>query len=139
MQTLSRRAVLALAAGGAAAALTIGRASAYDFVWFTPETKAELDATGKPYLIYFWATWCNTCRTQAEAIDPMLEAKPEYKAVPVVRIDWDIYVNGPLVAEWKIPRRSTILVMKNGMELHRSVAETEPAQLEALFKMALEA
>ena len=137
MQTLSRRAVLALAAGGAAAALSVGRAWAYDFVWFTPETKAELDASGKPYLMYFWATWCNTCRTQAETIEALLMANPTYATVPIMRVDWDVYVNGPMVAEMKIPRRATILLMQGGSELQRNVAGTGPEHIEPFFKAAL--
>jgi thioredoxin 1 len=136
MNALTRRSVLALAAG-AAVALNIGKAAAETFTWYTPEAHAELIATGKPYLMDFWASWCPTCRVQHETIDALVAAKPEYAAVPVLRVDWDVHVNGPMVARMQIPRRSTILVMKGDQELKRLVAGNKPEDIEPLFQLAL--
>jgi hypothetical protein len=63
--------------------------------------------------------------------------KPAYKAVSVMRVDWDTHRDGDLVKKLEIPRRSTLVMFSGGKEVGRVVARTDSASIEALFKAAL--
>lgn len=61
----------------------------------------------------------------------------EYRAVKIIRVDWDRYRRDQIVQELRIPRRSTLVMFRDGREVARVVARTSVAEIEALFKAAL--
>jgi thioredoxin 1 len=67
----------------------------------------------------------------------LIEKNPAYKAVTWMRVDWDTYRNSDLVREFRIPRRSTLVMFNKGIEVRRVVAQTSESAIEALFKAVL--
>ena len=54
-----------------------------------------------------------------------------------VRVDWDSYGDQPVSTDRKIPRRSTLLVLRGDKELGRIVAGTSEADIKALLDKGL--
>lgn len=101
--------------------------------------KSEL-AQGKVVLLDFYATWCVTCAAQHRVMDKLKAQNPAYEShVTFMTVDWDTWQNGALVRQLKIPRRSTLVVLKGDKELGRIVAQTSEASIKALFDTALKA
>jgi len=138
MTTLSRRAALGLLAASAGS-LAIGSARAYEFIDYTPQAHAAIAATGRGYILDFYATWCSTCAVQHRVMKELRAGNAAYAAIPIIQVDWDQNLDGPLVAALAIPRRSTIVVMQGDTELARVVARVQPEIIEGLFKLALDA
>ncbi|MEM7407705.1 MAG: thioredoxin family protein [Pseudomonadota bacterium] len=67
----------------------------------------------------------------------LIDSKPEYRNVRIIRVDWDKFRRSPIVRELRIPRRSTWVAFKDGKEQHRVVAQTSSTQLEKLFAAVL--
>ena len=67
----------------------------------------------------------------------LLDKKPEYQAVTIMRVDWDMYRNADIVKMLDVPRRSTLVMFSGGKEVGRVVAQTSNDAIEALFKAAL--
>jgi thiol-disulfide isomerase/thioredoxin len=132
----NRRLVLvALAAGAAAAGLT-RPATALDTIPYTQDALAELQAGGEPFLIDFFATWCTTCAAQERVLEGLVMEDPAYRAVPIMRVDWDEHGNGELARSLAIPRRSTLVLMRGTTELGRLVAETRKDRIAALLDLS---
>ena len=74
---------------------------------------------------------------QERAVRALLDSKPEYKKVTVMRVDWDTERNGELVKQLAIPRRSTLVMFDKGAEVGRVVAQTSTAAIESLFKAVM--
>jgi hypothetical protein len=67
----------------------------------------------------------------------LLDSNPDYRTVTIMRVDWDTHRRDDFVAELKIPRRSTLVMFRDGNEVGRVVAQTGTDAIEALFKAAL--
>lgn len=107
---------------------------------YTPGmAKKALDA-GKTVFLDFSATWCVTCATQDRVINALRDENAAYDAnVTFIKVDWDDYGNGKLSNTLKIPRRSTLVVLKGKKELGRVVAGTSRKQIKKLMDVALKA
>ena len=134
---MHRRSFLALSAATLALPLP---AFASPNTPYTPELlKSEL-AAGKTVFLDFYATWCATCAAQRRIIDDLKAANPAYEqSISFIVVDWDIWSDGDLVKQLKIPRRSTLVVLKGDQELGRIVAGTAKADIKALMDVALQA
>ncbi|UJW87580.1 thioredoxin family protein [Devosia sp. SL43] len=135
MTLLDRRTALALLAGVAAFAAT-GAAKALDVVPYSEDALAEAAASGKPYLIDFYATWCSTCAAQQRVLESLAAESAAYAAIPIIQVDWDQHSRGELVARMGIPRRSTLVLMSGTTELGRLVAETRSDRIAGLLDLA---
>ena len=62
----------------------------------------------------------------------LLDGNPAYRAVKIIRVDWDTHRRSPVVSELRVPRRSTLVMFKGGNEVGRVVARTSKADIEAL-------
>ncbi|MEX0627451.1 MAG: thioredoxin family protein [Cucumibacter sp.] len=129
-----RRAALALAF---CALATPAALADYSYIVYSPQVLAEAQATGKPFLVDFYATWCPTCHAQERVLTSLYEGDSKYNAIPVIRVDWDTWRRSSLVADWGIPRRSTLVLMQGTQELGRLVADTRPEAIKALLDLAL--
>ena len=133
-----------LIAGAAAIAVLIvgalfvaAPASALSATSYTPAVLAEAQASGKPFLIDFFASWCSTCKAQERVIEGLIEENPAYGEIEIIRVDWDENERGDLVRDMAIPRRSTLVVMEGTTELGRIVAGTGRDQIAELLDLAL--
>jgi thioredoxin 1 len=107
---------------------------------YTPELlEAEL-AAGKTVFLDFKASWCSTCKAQGRVIEALKAENPAYTAnISFIDVDWDEWKDDMIVADMKIPRRSTLVVLKGEQELGRIVAGTAKAEIKALMDLALNA
>lgn len=107
---------------------------------YTPGLVDDELARGATVFVDFYASWCSTCAAQHRVIDALKAENPAYeKAIRFVQVDWDTYKDEVLSVELKIPRRSTLVVLKGGKELGRIVAGTGRAEIKALMDTALAA
>lgn len=57
---------------------------------------------GKPVLVNFWATWCETCREEMPALEDLSRRSGERFAVIGVSLDEDASAVPPFVKEYKL-------------------------------------
>lgn len=63
---------------------------------------------------------------------------PQYnKAIRFILVDWDTYKNHPVTTSRKIPRRSTMVLIKGGKEIDRLVAQTAEDDIKDLLDLAV--
>lgn len=120
---------------GSAVALTALPALGRNVVTYAPDLLATYVNSGQPYLLDFSATWCTTCHAQERVLDALQAENTAYDAIPILRVDWDTYRTGQLVADLAIPRRSTLVMMQGTTELGRIVAGTGQEQIAALLDL----
>ncbi len=107
---------------------------------YTPGMVKKALANGKTVFIDFSATWCSTCAAQDRVINALRDENPTYDAnIMFVKVDWDNFGDGKLSNALKIPRRSTLVVLKGDQELGRIVAGTARKQIKQLMDTALTA
>lgn len=126
----------ALAALMPVAALAAGE----NWTDYRPGVVDEALAQGKTVFLDFAAVWCGTCKAQERVMDALMQENPAYaENVMFVRVDWDAYSNAAITVDLKIPRRSTLVVLKGDAELGRIVAGTRREDIKALMDTALKA
>jgi len=70
-------------------------------------------------------------------VSALINSKPEYSAIKLLRADWDEYGRSDLTKELQVPRRSTLIMFNGGEEVSRVVAQTSREVIEDMFIMAL--
>ena len=86
----------------------------------------------------FKASWCTTCAAQDRVIKALKDENAAYEQnITFVDVDWDTYGKSDLVKSLRIPRRSTLVVLKGEAELGRVVAQTSRAAIKGLMDTAL--
>ncbi|MBN9671776.1 thioredoxin family protein [Labrenzia aggregata] len=125
---------------GLMATLLPAPGQASDTLAYTPGLIEEQLAAGKTVFVDYAASWCGTCARQERVINALRSSNPAYNdAIVFVRVDWDDYRGHAVTTSRKIPRRSTLLVLKGDKELGRIVAGTGEAQIKALLDTGLQA
>lgn len=76
----------------------------------------EVLESSKPVLLDFWATWCMPCRMLSPILDEIAEETDEFK---ICKINVD--EEGDLAMQYKVMSIPTLVVMKNGEEVERSL------------------
>lgn len=105
---------------------------------YKPGLVEEALAAGKTVFLDFKASWCSTCAAQERVIAKLKAANPAYEAnITFIDVDWDDYGRHAFTKGLKIPRRSTLVVLKGDAELGRIVAGTGEAEIKALMDVAL--
>ena len=69
----------------------------------------------------------------------LIDGNPEYRAVTVMRVDWDTHGDSDIVRELDVRSRSTLVMFSGGREVGRVIAKTGRGDIEALFRAALQA
>ena len=59
------------------------------------------------------------------------------KAITFIRVDWDTYKRHAVTKSRRIPRRSTLVLIKGGKEAGRLVAVTSSASIKSLLDKAV--
>jgi len=105
---------------------------------YEPGLIMKLLGEGKTVFVDYSATWCSTCKAQERVIEGLRGKNPAYdSAMAFVRVDWDTYGRHEVTTSRKIPRRSTLLVLKGDQELGRIVAGTRKADIQTLMDLGL--
>lgn len=78
--------------------------------------ESEVINSDKKVLIDFYATWCGPCKVLSPVLE---EVATENEDIKLVKIDVD--KNEDLVYKYGITAMPTIIVIKNGKEINRSV------------------
>lgn len=107
---------------------------------YTPGLIDGLLKDGKTVFVDYAADWCGTCAKQERVIQALMAENPAYaKNVVFVRVDWDDFRKAEVTTSRRIPRRSTLIVLKGDEELGRIVAGTGKSEIQALMDTALTA
>ncbi len=67
----------------------------------------------------------------------LIDGNPEYRAVTVMKVDWDRFSGDPIVGELGVRGRSTLVMFSRGEEVGRVVGQTGAGAIEPLFKAAV--
>ena len=134
---MKRREFIALAGAATLSPLALGAAGTLDY---TPGLVADQLAAGKTVFVDFYTDWCSTCRAQGRNIEALRRENPAYDANMVfVKVDWDIHSKSAIARKYKIPRRSTLIVLKGDKELGRNVADPRKSAIKELMDIGLAA
>ncbi len=128
---LTRRSLLALAAG--AIALSLPAFAAERVPFDRPAFEAAI-ASGAPVLIDVSATWCGTCAAQNEVLS-RLTGTPKYSAIETFVVDYDAQKD--VMRDFGVAQRSTLIVFKGGREVGRLTGITRAPVIEALLAKAI--
>lgn len=136
-----------LVTASAASALTLAPSLASAFVGqdYKPGLVTKELEAGKTVFLDFYTSWCTTCAAQGRTIQALVGDNPAYEEnISFIKVDWDVHRGSTLSKALKIPRRSTLVVLKQGpnggiQELGRIVAGTSTNEIKALLDTALEA
>ncbi|CUH63456.1 Thioredoxin [Thalassovita gelatinovora] len=95
-------------------------------------------AAGDTVFLDFKASWCSTCAAQDRVLTKLKAGNADYEAhITFIDVDWDAFGQSDLVKRLRIPRRSTLVVLKGDQEYGRIVAQTGTAQIQQLMDGAL--
>jgi thioredoxin 1 len=117
----------------AALLLFVACSHAGEFKDYSDEALAALLQKGQPVVLAVHAGWCPTCKKQ-EPIQKSLLETPALSKLTVLRVDYDLDTD--VLKKWKVSQQSTMIALKGGKEVARSVGDTSRAGIEALMKKA---
>ncbi|MBR9650279.1 thioredoxin family protein [Thalassovita aquimarina] len=132
---MKRRDFIALGAAGLG---MLGRPAMADPLNYSESLLQKHLAAGDTVFLDFKASWCGTCAAQDRVLKQLKAANPAYEAnITFIDVDWDEYGKSDLVKRMRIPRRSTLVVLKGDQEYGRIVAQTGVDQIRQLMDSAL--
>ena len=89
----------------------------------------EVMNSEKPVLVDFWASWCGPCRMVIPVVEKIAEEYPEYKVVKV-----NVDEEQELAAQFGVMSIPTLMVVKNGEVVNKSVGAKNKQQILAMFQ-----
>ena len=90
---------------------------------------AEVIASDRPVLLDFYATWCGPCRMLSPIVDKIAEEHPEIKVCKV-----NVDEEEELAMRFEVMSIPTLVVIKNGEVVNKSVGALPEARILAMFK-----
>ena len=88
----------------------------------------EVMNSEKPVLVDFWASWCGPCRMVIPVVEKIAEEYPEYKVVKV-----NVDEEQELAAQFGVMSIPTLMVVRNGEVVNKSVGAKNKKQILAMF------
>ena len=125
--------------GATVAALTmVPMTASAETIKYLPGLVKQRLAAGETVLVAYHARWCSTCAAQGRVIDALKASNPAYdQEITFVEADWDQHGRTGLARELRIPRRSTLVLLRGDQELGRLVADTREDAIRNLLDSAL--
>ncbi|MBP1850397.1 thioredoxin family protein [Rhizobium halophytocola] len=123
--------------GLAAAAFSIIAASAAlagEIKPYSQQTFETAQKAGAPVVVDITASWCPTCKAQKPIIDE-LAASEALGPVTVFQVDFDDQKD--VVRAFGANMQSTLIAFNGTTETARSVGDTKPETIKALFTSSL--
>lgn len=111
-------------------ALSVGQASAADVKTYDPASFNAAQAAGAPIVIDIAASWCPTCAAQKPIIQSLVN-DPAYSHMVLFHVDFDSQKE--VVRKFGAQMQSTLIAYSGSKETGRSVGDTKPASIKALF------
>ena len=127
--TLTRRVLLAVAAGLMLVALPAAAGTPFD-----PAAFEAAQTAGKSIVVEVTAPWCPTCKQQKPIVQSLMES-PEHKSTLLVTVDFDSQKD--VLKRFNVQRQATFVVYKGKDERGRSTYDTNADSIKALFAKAL--
>ena len=88
----------------------------------------EVINSDKPVLLDFWAPWCGPCRMIAPTLDEIAEEREDIKVCKV-----NVDEEPELASQYQIVSIPTLLVIKDGKIVNKSLGAKPKAQILALL------
>ena len=93
---------------------------------------------GETVLLGYLSSWWGTCTRQKSVLKKLRASYPQYdKAITFILIDWDTFGSHDVTTSRAVSRRSTLLLIKDGMEMGRLVAQINEHKIKALLDSGL--
>ena len=93
----------------------------------------ELVASGKPFVIDFWAEWCGPCRSLTPIIEELAE---EYEGKVVIG-KCDVEENDDITMKYGVRNIPTIIFLKGGEVVDKQVGACSKEALAAKIEKLL--
>lgn len=122
--------------GTAAADLTARQLGGVGGAWhdYLPAAFAKDLATHKTVLVAVHADWCTDCAVQAPILGRLLQ-DPKFSGAAAYVVNFD--KERTFLRAHRVRQQSTLIVFRDGVEVARSVADTNEARIRALFEQGL--
>lgn len=90
--------------------------------------EAEVLQSDKPVLLDFWAVWCGPCQMLSPVVDGIAEESDDVK-VGKINVD----EQQELAMQFQVMSIPTLVVMKDGEEVQRSVGVVSKSEILAML------